>query len=213
MSNSSSEQDNKPKDQQGFTSQKLNFTLAICAILISAASFYATYLQASAAEKQVKAMTLPLIQYDTGNLDDITKLPVIEFSLENAGVGPALIKSVNFSYQGETFDFIQGFFKACCSEEYKIFVKKMPQLMKQDLNLSLGGMIQESVVNKIIPAQEEVKFYRLYKGEFSNELWSKLNDERRKLKVSICYCSLLDNCYITEKNGVVEPVDACPVEN
>lgn len=138
---------------------------------------------------------------------------MIEFSLENAGVGPALIKSLNFSYNGEKFNFIQGFFKACCSEEYKKFVTKMPELIKQDLNLSLGGMIQESVVNKIIPGQEEVKFYRLYKGEFSHEFWSKLNNERRKLKVSICYCSLLDNCYTTEKNGVVEPVAACPVEN
>ena len=50
----------------GISSQRLNLILALCAILISAASFYATYLQADSAEKQVKAMTLPLIGSDEG---------------------------------------------------------------------------------------------------------------------------------------------------
>ena len=36
--------------------ENINFIVAISAVLISAASFYATYLQADAANKQVKAM-------------------------------------------------------------------------------------------------------------------------------------------------------------
>ena len=36
---------------KSFTTERLNLIFALCAVLISGASFYATYLQASAAEK------------------------------------------------------------------------------------------------------------------------------------------------------------------
>jgi len=86
---------------KGFTSEKLNFVLAFCAVLISAASFYATYLQAEAADKQVKAMTLPLLQYGTGNYKEEDREDIIYFTINNAGVVPALIKRLRFKYKGE----------------------------------------------------------------------------------------------------------------
>jgi len=199
--------ENTTKKETGITSQRLNLILAICAILISAASFYATYLQASAAEKQVKAMTLPLVQYENSNLDDETKKPVIIFSIVNGGVGPASIKSLNITYKNESYHNIYQVLKACCASEYEKFIQKV------NMDMSQGGYITSSVVNRIIPAQEEIQFYRLYDGEISHALWQKLNTERSDIKVSICYCSLLDECYITTKNREVESVQSCPVEN
>ncbi|MFC1690280.1 hypothetical protein ACFL07_11610 [Pseudomonadota bacterium] len=51
------------------SSERLNFIIAVCAILISGASFYATFLQANSAEQQVKAMTWPLIEFTHSNFD------------------------------------------------------------------------------------------------------------------------------------------------
>jgi hypothetical protein len=42
------------------------------------------------------------------------------------------------------------------------------------------------------------------------ELWRALNQERWKLDLEVCYCSLLENCYITEKPGQVQSVSQCP---
>lgn len=190
----------------GFTSQKLNLTLALCAVLISIASFYATYLQASAAEKQVKAMTLPLLQYGTGNVDGETNEPVIIFNITNGGVGPALIKQVKFKYNGQTSNDFFDFMEDCCLKELKQFNSNSPMT----LDLSEGGYVTSPTHNVILPAQDKLEFYKLYKGELSATLWSKLNKERRNLSVEICFCSLLDECYVTEKNGVVDPVAACP---
>lgn len=191
--------------ESGITSQKLNLTLALCAILISVASFYATYLQANAAEKQVKAMTLPLLQYGTSNLDKDTNEPLIQFSIENAGVGPALVKNLTLTYQDKRYKSIENFLEDCCAKEFEKFQEKA------SLDLSKGGYITSTVVNKILPAQQEIIFYQLHDGEVSNALWNKLNIARSKLQVSICYCSLLDECYVTEKNGVVDSVAECPV--
>ncbi|TPH18613.1 hypothetical protein [Litorilituus lipolyticus] len=192
----------------GFSSQKLNLTLALCAILISAASFYATYLQANAAEKQVKAMTLPLLQYGTGNVEEDTNEPVINFRLVNGGVGPAIVKTVTYKYHGKSSTDFFDYLKDCCSNELKQYNNNPPA----SLDLAKGGYVTSSTYNVVIPAQDKIEFYKLYRGELSEGLWSKLNIERRHLKVQVCYCSLLDECYLTENKGIVESVDACPVD-
>lgn len=201
---------------QGFTSQKLNLTLALCAILISIASFYATYIQASAAEQQVKAMTLPLLQFSTGNVNKETKESVLEFSITNNGVGPALLKSSIFRYKEQEHQHFSQFLKACCQTENKKFKQdRAKSYLKQNTPksyLKLGGEITRSMHNRILPAQEELIFYQLYNGELSSDLWKKLNDERFYLSMEMCYCSLLDECYITRAKGQVEPIDTCPVK-
>ncbi len=57
-----------------FTNERLNLFLALCAIIISAASFYATYLQASAAERQVKSRNLAMARSDDGEFQWRKKL-------------------------------------------------------------------------------------------------------------------------------------------
>lgn len=208
MSNSSSESNKNAKEEQGFTTQRLNFVLAICAILISAASFYATYLQASAAEKQVKAMTLPLLQYQTGNYDNKINKQIISFGISNAGVGPALIKKIDFRYNGKEIDDILHFFESCCEKEYKAFRAKVYPTMDK----TQGGFMTSFILDTIIPPQDNIAFYQLYHGEISKEFWTKLNDTRFQLKVSICYCSLLDECFYMEENSTVKPVKFCPVD-
>jgi hypothetical protein len=197
--------------KSGFTEQKLNLTLALCAVLISIASFYATYLQASAADKQVKAMTLPLLQYGTGNVDDESHKPVINFSITNGGVGPALIKQVRFKYNNQTSANIYDFINYCCSKEYKEYTEFTSDRLTIS-GLVQGSLITSSLKNVILPAQDKLEFFKLYKGELSADLWDKLNVERRNLSVELCYCSLLDECYVTEKRGVVESVASCPID-
>lgn len=194
--------------KSGFTEQKLNLTLALCAVLISIASFYATYLQASAADKQVKAMTLPLLQYGTGNVDDETNKAVLNFSITNGGVGPALIKQVTFKYNNKTSTDFFDFLNDCCSKEFK----KLTSDLSKTSDFSQDSWVTSSLKNVILPAQDKLEFFKLYKGELSAELWDKLNVERRHLSVELCYCSLLDECFVTEKRGVVESVAACPID-
>ena len=123
----------KEKHNNRLTGEKLNFIIAICAILISAASFYATYLQADAANKQVKAMTLPMVQYEHGNANSRDEAE-INFSLVNAGVGPAMIKSAAFTYKGNSYNSLFNILSFCCKQAAQNFqIKtqnpeiKMPQ--------------------------------------------------------------------------------------
>lgn len=186
-------------EKAGISSEKLNLVIAICAILISAASFYATYLQADAAERQVKAMTMPLIQFTHGNWDEKKQSHALNFRLKNAGIGPAIIKSIEFKYEEKSYINWRSFYIDCC-------------LNKGAVKKNTVNAITNPVVNSILAGQSELLINSIEKNKNDDAFWQKLNVERKKLTLKVCYCSMLDKCYITEKNGVVAPINHCPTK-
>ncbi len=183
--------------------EKLNFIIAVCAILISAASFYATYLQADAANKQVKAMTLPMIQYGHGNaLGDDER--VINFSLKNAGVGPALLRSIEFSYQGKTYENIFQILHDCCAAVTKKYYTKEKQAAND-----LPQFITSPLRNNIIAGQDSHVFLKFKYAEQTKELWHLLNDIRFDFGFRACYCSMLDECYVVNDHAETHEIKAC----
>lgn len=183
----------------------LNLIIAVSAMLVSLASFYATYLQANAADKQVKAMTFPLIQFSSGNYDLETNSSTIGFNLFNRGVGPAIIKKVEFIYLNESYKNIGGFLKACCEKERQVFFDKSDNGQS---NIEYQE-ITSPTSNVILPINGNVNILGVRKFEGNSLFWEKLNQERWNLKVSVCYCSLLDTCYRTDAPGIIEEVKSC----
>ncbi|PCI62599.1 MAG: hypothetical protein COB35_02935 [Gammaproteobacteria bacterium] len=198
------------KDRK-ISSEKLNFIVAVCAILISAASFYATYLQADAANKQVKAMTMPLLQFGSGNWDETDKENQLTFSLNNAGAGAALIKNVAFYYKNTKYLSLEKFMEACCDPEYSQFLDKMRNRSdKTDSFSEKGGFpMTRPIDNSVLVGGGKNEFFQMVLSQQNEKFWRKLNKERFHLKIKVCFCSLLDDCYITKENGVATPVDQC----
>ena len=191
--------------RSSFSAERLNRILAICAILISGASFYATYLQARSAEKQVQAMTLPLLQFRHGNYDQERQKIAISFVLENGGVGPAILKRVRFNYRGEEYPSVHDFFGACCGEEWALYQEKFEDV---DQAREMGDYSSE-LLDVIIPGQSIYPFQVTDKTEANEAFWLELNKERWELDLEICYCSLLNECYVTDGKGVFESVREC----
>ncbi|GJM06142.1 MAG: hypothetical protein DHS20C09_21380 [marine bacterium B5-7] len=202
--NESTEKNNSLSQKVAKTSgERLNFIIAVCAILISAASFYATYLQADAANKQVKAMTLPMIQYGHGNaLGDDEK--VINFSLKNAGIGPALLRSVEFSYQGKTYENIFQILKDCCGAVTEKYYTKEKQAADE-----LPQFITSPLLNNIIAGQDNLIFLKFKYADDTKELWELLNDIRFDFGFKACYCSMLEECYVVNDQAETHEVKAC----
>lgn len=196
-----------PYETGAVSGERLNFILAFCAILVSLASFYATYLQADSAERQVKAMTLPLIQFAHGNYDDSKQLQEISLELKNAGVGPAIINHVSFNYQGKSYANFSDFLKACCAAGVAAFVAQ------RDAGTAatddIGGWVSQPIDGIILPGQSEYQFQQITYGDETADLWNQLNKERWNLALKICYCSMLDECFVTEKNGMNNEVASC----
>ena len=192
----------------GINSQRLNLILAICGIVIALASFYATYLQADAADKQVKAMTMPLVQFGHGNHDSSDNTKAITFNLTNSGMGPALIRSVVYKFQGKKYYDVQDFYNACCLSVQNI---ESGETNKNATKGSKPYTLTSQLFNTIIAGQDSQQFLKANFKDNKPEFWNKLNDARWLLRVEVCYCSMLDECYITEKKGVIDPIEQCPV--
>jgi len=196
-------------DKKFLKSENLNLIVAACAILISAASFYATFLQADAAEKQVKAMTLPLVQFSHGNFDADMNIDAISFSLNNAGIGPAIIKSIRFNYRDTESNSFYDFIKHCCAVEYRKYTDEYNKLPDRSSIVANGGIITSPTSNIIIPGQTDYEFLKLNSHKSNKIFWNKLNKERWQLNLDICYCSMLDDCFVSKGDSIFEEVESC----
>lgn len=195
-----------PEEESSFKfSKKINFVLAISAMLISIASFYATYIQAVSSEQQVKAMTYPLIQFTSGNFDLEHKEAKLYLSLKNSGVGPALIKTVEYIYKDQPYSNTMKFLKACCKEELEAF-RSAENQARSNYDAQIVTSQDRGIV---LAAADQINVIQLFRHESNEALWEKFNKERRLLEVSVCYCSLLDNCYVSNGRESVKEVDRC----
>ena len=192
------------KDLAKSAFERLNLILAICAIAISGASFYATYIQADAAEKQVKAATWPFLKFGTSNVNENDELEV-SFQILNGGVGPAHIKQFKLHYEGKYYTNINSWFKDCCAEGFPFIKRLADSPIKETAGIPLTG----TVTNSLISAGQESKFFRLLATDENRVLWDEINVERHKLSAIACYCSLLDNCYKTNFNDDPVEVNSC----
>lgn len=193
-----------------FTSDSLNLIIAVCAILISAASFYATFLQADSAERQVRAMTMPLIQFEHNNYDPSQNQRSITLILKNAGIGPAIVRDIDLVYENSPHKVVGRLFKQCCGAEYEEYESALEQkALLKEIDVFDGGIITRPLKDTVIPGQSDYTFLQVYPSESSNVFWDKLNQERFKIAIEICYCSLLDDCFKSDINQNITEVESC----
>ena len=162
--------------------------VGLCALCVSG---YTAYVQ----RQQVRAAVWPILEFDTGNAP-------IQFTLANKGVGPAIIKHVIVKVDGqsvknwnEVFDKILGPAKH----------------LGQENDVSGHVFSAGESMTVFIPhddANNPVSFDK------SNPLWVRLNKERFRVTVEICYSSTLGECWTLRAGGTASstttPTRHCP---
>ncbi len=176
----------------------LNFVIAVSAVLISAASFIATYIQSEASLNQVKAETWPYLQVEHGNVnDDLNR--EIYFHLENVGVGPAKVKSFRIKLQDRYLNDAYHLVELVFDEGGTLSCE------------SNNCLFTNTVSPKILPQGDVLKVFSLFPDEQNLPLWYTLNTVRWRLQPEACYCSLLDECYETNFDTEPTPVEKCKI--
>ena len=187
----------------------LNLVIAVCAVLISAASFYATFLQAKSEEKQVKAATWPYLQFSSGNYNSETEEAEIFLKVTNVGVGPAMIKSFSMEYQDIISNNIYDILVACCAPQGA----GRAWFSEDEAQEKVGFIVTNVVNNRILPADGELLVISLKNVGTNGDFWETFNDARWKIKGRACYCSLLDDCYVTDFVNDPAPIKSCKIVN
>ncbi|GGE98923.1 hypothetical protein [Pseudoalteromonas gelatinilytica] len=195
-----------------FTNERLNLFLALCAIIISAASFYATYLQANAAERQVKAATWPWLEVMTGNFNEEKNYEEITINIKNSGSGPAIIKYVKFFHDEKSYTEIFEVIKDCCFDIYA-YQEQLNKLQNESPEINFfekfGWLYTGVSNNRLLASGAELNLFGFKKTGFNATQWDKVNDQRFNIKTEICYCSLLEQCYLSDGRGDVREIQQC----
>jgi hypothetical protein len=149
-------------------------------------------------QKMVVASTLPLLTMglyvDGGNGADKVRL-----SVENDGVGPAIVERFEIRYKGvaQTTDTL---FKSCCA-----------RYLDKD-GLFHGGFVHIS--GSILPAREKKDIITISPKGSDNRLSLAFEKAMNNdLSIHACYCSVLEECWETDfdRSKHPTPVKECKV--
>lgn len=167
--------------------------ITVPAFVISIALAYATFVQAEATRKIQQSETWPYVSYGTSNVSDDGKTE-ISFKLGNDGLGPARVKQIEFLYDGKPIGTPRQFLQACCGDlpgQPTSFTSSNPEV--------------------VLRPGETTQFIRLERRADNAAIWDRLQDERWKVAVRACYCSIFDDCWVLDTRVAdPAPVKVCP---
>lgn len=176
---------------------KLDLFVGACALLVSAVSLFIGWQSNRTQQRMLAASVWPYLSWDTSNYSEETQQQIVTLEIHNSGVGPARIETVELSYQGQALANGGQLVMACC---------------KQQVEGLKNWSSRTSTINPVvIPAHDQVKFFGILKTGDNASLWETFNHERFKVEGRVCYCSVLDECWLLESaRNVPQPVGSCP---
>ena len=150
--------------------------VGVCALFVSG---YTAYMQ----RQQVRATVWPVLEYYTSNAPDI------HFTLANKGVGSAIIKNVIVRVDDQPMrNWKEVFEKLLGPGRYHGSESDM-----SDHVLSAGESM--TIFTPHGPDENPINFDR------SNPEWVKMDKDRERVTVEICYSSTLGECWILRAGG------------
>jgi hypothetical protein len=160
------------------------------AVLISVISIFLSFYQAKIAEKQAHAAVWPYVSIDYDVNDQGARSGFI-WTVENNGLGPALIQSVIVSVDGKP----QRSWDEVCKALgiTRTFSSTMSEVSGRVLPPDTGRETTIDAIHVMSPAEAKI----FYEG-------------RKRLAMEICYCSVYEECWVAHfGKQKVDKVDRC----
>jgi len=180
--------------------------IALAVVLVSVGSLYVSLHTGETMEKLVeqnsrlvRANSVPLLQFDTGNVADDNVSPEVYMSVRNVGTGPARIVWFQVRTDGRP-------------------VRDVRDLMPKDTSVKgqRPYIVTSTIAPTMMPAGERRKIMFWPKPKEAGPLqsaWVHVDQQRQKLTAEACYCSLFDECWVTEAQAdVPKPVARCETD-
>lgn len=184
----------------------LEFAVAIAALITSVTSIWLSLSQGDEMARLVQAQSWPYLEYVSSNTGE-NGAPEIDIMVRNAGVGPAKVESFSISYDGKPVRGWAALIGACCvPKDMRPEAPNLPALTD-------NRMISGKLISRVLRASDSLTLLHLAKTDANAPLWTQLDDARFKLQFSICYCSVFDECWISDLRSTTQhPVKTCPVD-
>ena len=150
--------------------------VGLCALCVSA---YTAHVQ----RQQVRAAVWPILEFDSSTAPDI------HFTLANKGVGPAIIRHVIVRVDGQQVRNWKEALGRILGPGEHLF---------SESDMSGHVFAAGESMTPLTPRDPENNPLNFDK---SNPLWVKMNKDRFRVTVEICYCSTLGECWTLRAGG------------
>ena len=183
---------------------KLDLVVGLCALATSVISIWLAISQGDDMERLVQAQSWPFLGFSSGNSapNPQTGAPeaVLNFEIENLGVGPAKIKSFEMRYRDQALKGNEALLAACCDKADP----SVPVAQRTPL-------VTSNVVGRVLRAGQKITLLNWRRGEDNATRWDQLDKARFDLSISICYCSVFDECWRSSPGSTeAQRVAQCP---
>jgi hypothetical protein len=181
----------------------LDISLAVSAFFVSLSSLWLTLHNARTMEKLVASNSYPNIDFSYGNQFDFQDgrglRHAVYLSLENTGIGPARLRSIELGFAGRPAATLRALLEICCTQEPDSSLPKTSSWSSGDIR---GFMVQ---------AGKGINLFAWPEAP-GDPRWARLEAVREKIGMRVCYCSVFDECYLHD-SAYREPrrIGACPV--
>jgi len=166
--------------------------VGVCALFVSG---YTAYVQ----RQQVRAAVWPILEFESSNAPDI------HFTLANKGVGPAIIRHVVVTVDGERM-----------VNWRQVFEKLLGPGTHHAAESDMGGRVLAAGESLTVIAPHDPENNPLNFDQ-SNPLWIEMNKDRERIAVEICYGSTLGEYWTLRSGGksrsTTTQVRSCPSQS
>ena len=181
----------------------LDMVVALAALVTSVVSITVAVRHGETMEKLVEAQSWPHIQLDSSNL--VNDKQDVALTLRSTGSGPSQVKALSISYAGTPVHNWPELIRACCASDRNADVATL--LRETD-----GRVITGTPTGAVLLPNDKAMIMSLPRTEANAALWKRLDMERTKLRFEACYCSVFDECYVSElRQSDARHVESCPV--
>lgn len=167
----------------------LDLILAGSAMMLSVISVAVAVHHGHVQEELVAANSWPFLRYEHGNLSDAGESR-INMEIRNVGVGPALLKSLRITYEGKPVLTRMELLTRCCAFD------------RLSSDEQVRSNITSHPLNSAVVPAGEGKSILILRRDDNPDLWEDLNQERWKVKMEACYCSVLHTCWRSDLTGL-----------
>lgn len=166
----------------------LDLLVAVSAVVISIVSLFVAQRADRTQERLLAASTWPYVEFSTSNIVNNRRL--IALSLRNAGVGPARIRWMTIERNGKAIDNGRDLLRSCCGFTF------LPKTIT---------VVSYTVAHTVLVPHQTVNFINVTPNPQNTVAFEKLNRERNNLHVRVCYCSVLDECWLLDNSTYDDP--------
>lgn len=181
-----------PEERRTFSASRYD---AIIATLVGVSALFVSGYTAYVQRQQVRAAVWPILEYDTSNE------PHIRFSLDNKGVGPAIVRHAVVMVDGQP-------------------VPNWEQALQKMLGPGKHNLSQSTITGHVLSPGESMNILVPHNPDATpltfdraNPLYTQMNDARMRVGLEICYCSTLGECWTLHsdatRSSTVE-TSSCP---